>query len=190
MCSASVVGLAQAVDETCVSASSTCSGLLQNVDGLHVVFVNTLRHIQTGYSLKLSFLKKFYVFLEGKEKGRETSLCDCLLWPPLVGTWSTTQASALTGNQTSNPLGPQASAQSTEPHQPGLKLSCFTLTVAVRVPGVHTAASEQCWPPPGPGGGGRMVCGGRGAEVLELAWPAGTPTSLPSPRCRVWGYSL
>ena len=36
---------------------------------------------------------------------------------PQLGTWFTTQAYALTGTRTSDPL--KASAQSTEPHKPG-----------------------------------------------------------------------
>ena len=46
------------------------------------------------------------------------------MWLPLanptLGTWLATQACALTGNQTSDPLvGSQACTQSTESHQPG-----------------------------------------------------------------------
>ena len=45
---------------------------------------------------------------------------------PQLGTWPTTQACAPTRNRTSDCLvrrpGSQASAQSTEPHQPGLKI--------------------------------------------------------------------
>ena len=46
---------------------------------------------------------------EGEERGRETSMCDRyvdqlpLACPPL-GTWPTSQACALTGNQTNNLL--------------------------------------------------------------------------------------
>ena len=41
---------------------------------------------------------------------------------PLLATWPATQACALTGNQTSDPLVHRlAGAQSTEPHQPGLE---------------------------------------------------------------------
>ena len=50
----------------------------------------------------------FYLFLdrgEGKEKERERNIN---VWSPVVhpllGTWPTTQAYALTGNRTSNPL--------------------------------------------------------------------------------------
>ena len=42
-----------------------------------------------------------------------------LLHTPQPGTWTATHACALTGNRTSNPL--VGGAQSTEPHQPGLK---------------------------------------------------------------------
>ena len=44
----------------------------------------------------------FIYFREGKggrKKGRETSMCGCLSCAPCWGTWPTTQASALTGNQ-------------------------------------------------------------------------------------------
>ena len=50
------------------------------------------------------YFKDFiYLFLErreGREKERETSMCGC----PLLGTWPSTQAYALTGNQTGDPL--------------------------------------------------------------------------------------
>ena len=41
------------------------------------------------------------------EKGRETSMCGCLSSAPLLGTWPATQACALTGNGTSDPLVPR-----------------------------------------------------------------------------------
>ena len=55
-----------------------------------------------------TFFKKGYLFLErgeGREKERERNInvwlpCAC----PLPGTWPTTQACALTGNRTGNPL--------------------------------------------------------------------------------------
>ena len=56
-----------------------------------------------------SFFKYFiYLFLEtreGREKERERNINVCLhlVCPPL-GTWPATQACALTGNQTGNPL--------------------------------------------------------------------------------------
>ena len=53
-------------------------------------------------------LKTLFIFREGKggrKRGRETSMCGCLSRPPpLLGTWAITQACALTGNRTSNPL--------------------------------------------------------------------------------------
>ena len=57
-----------------------------------------------------SFLKQFlrvYLFLErgkGKEKERERNISQLPLAHPLLGTWPTTQACALTGNQTSGLL--------------------------------------------------------------------------------------
>ena len=57
-----------------------------------------------NYCPLIFFLKKDFILEreEGKEKERETSMCGCLSTPPLLGTWPTTQACALTGNQTSN----------------------------------------------------------------------------------------
>ena len=59
----------------------------------------------------LSFLKDFiYLFQtegkEGRKRGRDTSVCGCLLHSlhPPPGAWPATQASAPTGNQTSDPL--------------------------------------------------------------------------------------
>ena len=59
----------------------------------------------------LCCLKKdfIYLFIEregkgGRNKGRETSMCGCLSCAPLLGTWPTTQAGALTGNRTGDPL--------------------------------------------------------------------------------------
>ena len=55
------------------------------------------------------FWKWFYLFIfrergrEG-ERGRETSMCGCLSRAPSLGTWPATQACALTGNWTSDPL--------------------------------------------------------------------------------------
>ena len=58
--------------------------------------------------LKKRFFKRFYLFSvsgEGREKERERNTN---VWVPLahflLGTWSTTQASALIGNQTGDPL--------------------------------------------------------------------------------------
>ena len=65
----------------------------------------------------------------GRKRGRETLMCERYinqlpLTRPQLGTWPATQAFALTGSQTSDlSLGPQASAQCTEPHQPGQELS-------------------------------------------------------------------
>ena len=66
----------------------------------------------TGFDhFDIIFLKKkhfIYLFLEteeGKEKEREeTSLCGCLSCAPLLGTWPKTQACALIGNWTRDPL--------------------------------------------------------------------------------------
>ena len=56
-----------------------------------------------------TFLKRFYLFIlrdrEGKEKDRERNINVWLpLMCPLLGTWPTTQACAMTGNQTGDPL--------------------------------------------------------------------------------------
>ena len=60
-----------------------------------------------------SFFSKDFIYLfldrgKGVRKGgTEASMCGCLLLTPLLGTWPATQACALTGNQTSNPLFPR-----------------------------------------------------------------------------------
>ena len=55
-----------------------------------------------------TFFERFYLFLqreEGREKKRERNITVWLpLTCPLLGTWSATQACALTGNQTNDPL--------------------------------------------------------------------------------------
>ena len=66
--------------------------------------VNALYGIYIGECIDflMSFLKDFDLFLEreeGKEKERERNIN--VWWPltcPLLGTWPTTQACALTGN--------------------------------------------------------------------------------------------
>ena len=58
------------------------------------------------YIFFLSFYS-FIVFWErGREweRGKETSMPGCLLHAPQLGTWPTTQACALTENQTEDPL--------------------------------------------------------------------------------------
>ena len=69
---------------------------------LHSPFKTQLRY-------HLFFFKDFIcVFIErGKEerkRGKETLMCGFLSHTPALGTWPTTQACALTGNQTSDPL--------------------------------------------------------------------------------------
>ena len=57
----------------------------------------------------LKIFKRFYLFIfregkGGRKRGTKTSMCACLSRAPYRGTWPTTQACALTGNWTSNPL--------------------------------------------------------------------------------------
>ena len=66
---------------------------------------------QYFYFSFLNFFERFYVFIfrdrgrEGKEKERERNI---IVWLPVMcphlGTWPATQACALTGNRTGNPL--------------------------------------------------------------------------------------
>ena len=73
-------------------------------------FGSTVSGISTLMRFLFSFFfLRFYLFIfrEGKggtKRGRETSVCGCRLPHPLLGTWPATQACALTGNQTSDPL--------------------------------------------------------------------------------------
>ena len=65
---------------------------------------------------------RFYLFIFREGKGGRERKRNINLWlpleRPLLGTWPATQACALTGNQTSDPLV-ETDTQSTEPHQPG-----------------------------------------------------------------------
>ena len=80
--------------------------------------------------LKLShFLKDFiYLFLErgeGRERGRETSMCCCLSHIPTPGDLAHNPGTCPDLELNPQPLSSQASAQATEPQQPGQKLSHF-----------------------------------------------------------------
>ena len=61
-----------------------------------------------SFMLMPSFKKK--ILFISRERGRqgereeETSMCGCLWHVPLLGTWPPTQACALTGNRTGDPL--------------------------------------------------------------------------------------
>ena len=65
------------------------------------------------YLYYIKFLKKYFTYLyldrgEGKEKERERNISACLpLARPVLETRPATQACALAGNQTSNPLFPR-----------------------------------------------------------------------------------
>ena len=78
----------------------------------HVSFCCKSWHVRNKYG---TFKKYFiYFFMEGKgaeregkrrrKRGRETSMCGCFSHGPYWGTWPTTQACSLTGNQTGDPL--------------------------------------------------------------------------------------
>ena len=71
------------------------------------------------------FLKDFYVFIfrEGRG-GREGEKHQCVAasCAPTTGDLPATQACALDWESNQRPFGPQADAQSTEPHQPGQAL--------------------------------------------------------------------
>ena len=58
------------------------------------------------YFFLFFFFKVLFIFRGkgGRKRGRTTSMCGYLSCAPYWGTWPTTQACALTGNQTSNPL--------------------------------------------------------------------------------------
>ena len=74
----------------------------------HVTLGGATSHFIHTYFTLWFFPQDFYLFLErgeGKEEERERNINVWLfLTCPLLGTWSPTQAHALTGNQTGNPL--------------------------------------------------------------------------------------
>ena len=83
----------------------------------------------------LFFFFKILLYLRGKgrEKERERTINVWLpLSPPLLGTWPTTQACALTGKPNCDPFCLQVCAQSTEPHQPGLAVQVFVTVLIVK----------------------------------------------------------
>ena len=74
-----------------------------------------------GVSNHSTFLKRFYLFIlergKGRKKKRERNINVWLpLTHPLLGTWHTTQACTLTGNQTGDNLV----------HRPELNPLCYT----------------------------------------------------------------
>ena len=74
------------------------------------------------------FFKVLFIYFQRevkgrRKKGRGTSMCDLLLVCPLLGTWPTTQACALSGNQTGGPLVCRP-----ELHQPGFGEVYLTAT--------------------------------------------------------------
>ena len=84
------------------------------------------KSLNSGCTIQLSdfnFLKDFiYLFLErgeGKERGKETSMCGCLSHAPY---WDMAYNPGMCPDWEYNlpPFGSQAGTQSTEPHQPGL----------------------------------------------------------------------
>ena len=77
------------------------------------------------------FLKTLFIFREREREGeRERNINVWLpLACPLMGTWPATKSCALDWESNWLPFGSQASIQSTEPHQSGLKmyLNCFEI---------------------------------------------------------------
>ena len=79
------------------------------IEHMHLLLYTAVRWLSSSFFfLSRYFLDFVYLFLkrgEGREKERERNINVWLpLVPPLLGTWPETQACALTGNLTSNPL--------------------------------------------------------------------------------------
>ena len=85
---------------------------------LHIVFssyyflADWLFCISIGKTVSFAFFKKDFIYFifrgEGREKERARNINVCLpLANSQLGTWPGTQACALTGNQTGNPLVPR-----------------------------------------------------------------------------------
>ena len=94
-------------------------------DMLHMLLIFSIFNIKMAAQkfTNLGFLR-FYLFFERgerREKERERNITVWLpLARPLLGTWHTTQACVPDWESNWRPFSSQASAQSTEPHQPGL----------------------------------------------------------------------
>ena len=87
---------------------------------------------------KNNFFKVLFIyFLErgkgGRERGRETSMCCCLSRGLPLGTWPTTQACALTGNRTSNPLVHRAALNPLSHTSQGSFFFFFFLRIYIRI---------------------------------------------------------
>ena len=82
----------------------------QQLSPLFIEPLKCIRDVLRALSFVLSFFFKkdfIYLFLdrgEGREKERERNNVWLPLMRPLLGTWPSTQACALTGNQTRDPL--------------------------------------------------------------------------------------
>ena len=83
------------------------------------------------------FLKDFiYLFLwrgEGRERGRETSMCGCLSCAPYCRDLARDPGTCPDWELNQWPFGLQASAQSTELHQPGLYYKIFKKSNLIQV---------------------------------------------------------
>ena len=103
-----------------VHAHTTCLSVRQQVCGKHAG-VGPYHVVSTLQRKELFFFNKgFYLFIYffreekgGRKEGRETSMCGFLLGgnPGMCPNWESNL----------QPFGSQATAQSTEPHQPGPK---------------------------------------------------------------------
>ena len=89
--------------------------------------------IKNLFFLELFFpvFSSFNLFLQckwGRKRGRETSICGCLSWPPPTGDLAHNPGICPDWEVNRRPFGSQAGIQSTEPHQPGLFLPLFSST--------------------------------------------------------------
>ena len=91
--------------------------------------------IKVANQLAFFLKKRFYLFIF-RQREREEERGNINVWlplmQPLLGTWSTTQACALTGNQTDDPLVFRPALNPLSHSSQGLFLLLFKILLKVR----------------------------------------------------------
>ena len=101
--------------------------IITHLSSFHYVLHSCLSFLEsfTFFFFKILFLERG----EGREKGRETAMCGCLSHASLTGDLAHSPGMCPDWESNQGPFGLQASAQSTELHQPGWNLSLLFTNV-------------------------------------------------------------
>ena len=112
---------------------NTCIKILNEV-----IFFLISHFIYVFISLFI-YLKILFIYFQtegkrGRKRGRRTPVCGCLLHAPHAGDLAQNPGMCPDWELNRQPFGLQASAQSTEPHQPGLFIYFFYCCSIIVVP--------------------------------------------------------